>query len=95
MEMSGSVIERPVTVGNAAGRSFTGLHGDGVLATTGDANVANWPGANASGAGNRGGRWDVAADDARLADRSGAAYTDATRPIGGGWRGVRTADSVP
>jgi formylglycine-generating enzyme required for sulfatase activity len=46
MEMSGNLYERPVTIGNVAGRSFTGLHGDGTLNTSGDATVNYWPGIN-------------------------------------------------
>jgi hypothetical protein len=46
MEMSGNVWERPVTVGNVAGRSFTGLHGDGILSIDGYATVDYWPGIN-------------------------------------------------
>jgi formylglycine-generating enzyme required for sulfatase activity len=46
MEMSGNVWERSVTIGNVAGRSFTGLHGDGALNTSGDATVNYWPGIN-------------------------------------------------
>jgi len=40
------VWERCVTVGNVAGRSFTGVHGNGALTTSGDANVNFWPGIN-------------------------------------------------
>lgn len=46
MELSGNVFERPVTVGNLAGRSFTGLHGDGAVDGFGRANVDFWPGIN-------------------------------------------------
>jgi formylglycine-generating enzyme required for sulfatase activity len=46
MEMSGNVVEHTVTIGNIAGRSFTGLHGDGNLNTNGDATVDYWPGIN-------------------------------------------------
>lgn len=46
MDMTGNVWEVPVGVGNPAGRSFTGLHGNGALNATGFANVDNWPGAN-------------------------------------------------
>lgn len=46
MEMTGNVWEVPVGVGNVAGRSFTGLHGNGALSAAGFANVDNWPGAN-------------------------------------------------
>ncbi|MBK8871748.1 MAG: SUMF1/EgtB/PvdO family nonheme iron enzyme [Elusimicrobia bacterium] len=57
MELSGNVWERPVTIGHATGRAFTGLIGDGVLTTSGDANVSLWPGSDAIGAGFRGGSW--------------------------------------
>jgi formylglycine-generating enzyme required for sulfatase activity len=43
MEMSGNVSEPCVTVGNIAGRSFTGINGDGVLSVNGNANSLNWP----------------------------------------------------
>ena len=46
MEMSGNVTERAVTLGNVAGRSYTGLHGNGSLFTDGSANVDFWPGIN-------------------------------------------------
>ena len=35
MELSGNLWERPVTIGNATGRGFTGLHGDGALDASG------------------------------------------------------------
>jgi formylglycine-generating enzyme required for sulfatase activity len=46
MEMSGNNWERTVTVGDAAGRSFTGLQGDGSLNGSGQATVDYWPGIN-------------------------------------------------
>jgi formylglycine-generating enzyme required for sulfatase activity len=46
MEMSGNVWERTVTVGSGAGRSYTGVHGDGNLFNDGSANVDFWPGIN-------------------------------------------------
>ena len=46
MEMTGNVYERCVTLGNEAGRSFTGRHGNGLLHTDGSANVDFWPGIN-------------------------------------------------
>jgi formylglycine-generating enzyme required for sulfatase activity len=46
MEMSGNVWERVVTVGNAAGRSYTGLNGTGTLFLDGTANIDFWPGIN-------------------------------------------------
>jgi len=46
MELSGSCKEMTVTIGNIAGRSFTGLHGDGSLDGVGNGNVGYWPGIN-------------------------------------------------
>ena len=69
MELAGNVQEWVVTVGNSAGLSFSGTHGDGVLTdisgTTNDGNATNldWPGLSttndqgvtaATGAGQRG-----------------------------------------
>jgi len=61
MEMSGSLQERSVTLGNATGRAFAGTHGNGVLTNDGFADKTNWPGfsttknSGATGAGERGG----------------------------------------
>jgi formylglycine-generating enzyme required for sulfatase activity len=46
MEMSGNVGEKCVNAFSLAGRSFTGLHGNGILLATGDADVDYWPGIN-------------------------------------------------
>jgi formylglycine-generating enzyme required for sulfatase activity len=46
MEITGNVWELPVSVGGLSGRSFTGLHGNGVLTATGFADVDFWPGSN-------------------------------------------------
>jgi hypothetical protein len=43
MEMSGNLLEPTVTLGNAAGRAFTSVNGDGALSVNGNANAANWP----------------------------------------------------
>ena len=65
IDMSGSLHERPVTLGNLTGRGFTGSHGDGIITTDGYANISDWPGyssnknSGATGSGNgRGGSWD-------------------------------------
>jgi len=61
MEMTGNLWERPVTVGNAEGRVFTGVHGDGLLSADGHATETAWPGlssgevTDATGSGLRGG----------------------------------------
>ncbi len=93
MELSGNVYERCVTVGNDTGRSFTGLHGDGMLTNAaGAADVIDWPSANDVGAGMRGNRspstFSLAAP---ISDRSGANYISVPRHVNSGWRGVRTA----
>jgi len=46
MEMSGNTTELIVNAYGAAGRSFTGLHGDGTLLPTGYADTDYWPGIN-------------------------------------------------
>ena len=53
MEMSGNLYEQCVTVGNASGRAFTGINGDGEIAPNASANTIFWP--DLLGAGGRGG----------------------------------------
>lgn len=48
MELSGNVWEDVVLIGSVAGRSYTGLHGNGVLNANGQADVNFWPGINAN-----------------------------------------------
>lgn len=91
MELSGNLFERPVTVGNATGRLFTGTKGNGVLDGTGNANVSTWPGINAIGVGFRGGAWNIFIIHLRLSDRSYAAETIDIRLDGLGGRGGRLA----
>ncbi len=55
--LSGNVWERCVTIGHELGRIYDAKHGDGQLDDEGFANVANWPGKDGAGAGNRGGVW--------------------------------------
>jgi len=96
LDLSGSVWERPVTVGNDAGRGFTGTHGDGILSANGNANQATWPGLSggevtgAAGAGCRGGYWDNSDSYARTSSRFNAALDYNVR-FSAGWRGVRSA----
>ena len=49
MELSGNVEERVVVIHNVAGRSFTGLHGNGMVTAEGHGNVSFWPGINGNG----------------------------------------------
>jgi len=46
LDMSGNLMERAVTNNNAAGQSFTGVHGNGSLNKSGDADCDYWPGIN-------------------------------------------------
>jgi hypothetical protein len=49
MELSGNLYEYCVCTCNAAGRSYNGKHGDGILTTViGNANENYWPGINGS-----------------------------------------------
>lgn len=93
MEMSGNLWERPVTVGNATGRAFTGIHGNGTLDATGNADASNWPGINATGAGRRGGTWSSgSANQLHISDRQlAASLSDDARSSTFGGRGVRLA----
>jgi formylglycine-generating enzyme required for sulfatase activity len=97
LEMSGNLWERTVTIGDADGRGFTGVHGNGRLSTNGHANQTNWPGlissevTGAGGSGFRGGSWARQVAFAWVSDRFSAALTGATRVNHFGFRGVRTA----
>jgi len=91
MEMSGNLWERSVTVGNSAGRSFTGLHGDGSLDGSGNADAVDWPGTNAQGAGFRGGGWDYFAGSLHVSGRYYAASTGSSRYEYVGFRSVRVS----
>ena len=91
MELSGNLWKRPVTIGQATGRAFTGLNGDGALDSTGNANVTGWPGTDATGAGYRGGNWAYGASSGRVSARSGAASVYSGRDINYGGRCVRTS----
>ncbi len=46
MELTGNLWELPVGAGHVAGRSFTGVHGNGALTSAGFADVDFWPGSN-------------------------------------------------
>ena len=89
MELSGNLYERPVTIANEKGRAFTGKHGDGQLTSNGDADAATWPGADAVGAGWRGGSWFHNPNLMQVSDRSSAGYSGSSRVISIGFRAVR------
>lgn len=90
MEMSASLWERTITIGNSTGRSFTGLHGDGKLTTGGNADVNLWP-ATEIGVGFRGGGPNPGTIfSLRVSDRIQASLVWATR-YNSAIRAVRTA----
>ena len=97
MELSGNLSERCVTVGNAAGRSFVGTHGDGSLSLNGAATNSDWPGVSAgevtgaAGAGYRGGNWFDGSADAWVSDRGTAAQENTGRSNSAGFRAGRSA----
>ncbi len=91
--LSGSLWEYVLTLGNSAGRAFTGEHGDGALTADGYANVTSWPSnATAVGIGFRGGSYQDGTLLARTSDRSYCGnYSDPSRNNLCCCRGVRTA----
>lgn len=92
-EISGSLFERGVTVGNPSGRAYTGLHGDGQLLADGELNVPGWPIAStAEGTFIRAGAYNSGHISKQLSERSYGAFAI---PQGGstyGGRGVRIAE---
>ncbi|MEM0897026.1 MAG: SUMF1/EgtB/PvdO family nonheme iron enzyme [Verrucomicrobiota bacterium] len=92
MEMSGNLIERCVSVGTAQGRNFTGVHGNGIISSTGNGTAINWPVNNTgNGYGYRGGSWFNSSDFMRISDRFDAATVFSTGTDRVGFRCVRTA----
>ncbi|MBD0400264.1 SUMF1/EgtB/PvdO family nonheme iron enzyme [Flammeovirga sp. EKP202] len=102
MDMGGNIFETCVSVANADGRAYTGIHGDGALDNAGNHNTANWPGpytisdANDTaetgdkGLGQRGGGFRTIETFMYTSARTYAAFYNGGNGYGGG-RGVRTA----
>jgi len=93
MEMTGNVREFAIYAGNVQGRTFTGLHGDGILTALAEANVAFWPsGTNDLSITTRGGYYADVIAQLQICDRSASAqsYIGASAAYGG--RGVRTGE---
>lgn len=93
LDMSGSMWEFAVVISNSTGRSFTGLHGNGEINSTGNADVSAWPSTNGIGVGIRGGYWSgTVASYMTVSYRGhsgGGGYTNKAEYNGG--RGVRTS----
>ena len=90
MELGGNVWERPVTIGNVDGRAYTGLHGNGSLASDGNPDAAAWP-SPATGLGNgmRGGAYSWGTGNMKVSNRALASQTYYSRYEYFGGRGVR------
>ncbi len=92
MDLSGNLWERLVSVGRAEGRAFNGAkHGNGILSSSGQADVTTWPGSDTVGAGYRGGDWSLSGPYVRLSSRIRATRTYAPGSSMDGGRGVRSA----
>ena len=89
MEMSGNLWGRVVSLGSAAGRTFTGTNGNGQLNTLGNANISSWPGTNAVGSGLRGNHWKGTNFNAKISARDNGNYESAIRNEMFGFRLVR------
>ncbi|MDX2002861.1 MAG: SUMF1/EgtB/PvdO family nonheme iron enzyme [Chitinophagales bacterium] len=92
-ELSGNLWEYCVTVSSPQGLLFSGALGDGELDTQGNANIANWPLADGTGAGHRGGAWNSGIlptfRDLAVSDRFYINLKPSLRRGTGGGRGVR------
>jgi formylglycine-generating enzyme required for sulfatase activity len=94
MELSGNLWERSVTVGRLQGRLFTGQHGDGTLATNGNADTPSWPGISAVGSNYRNGSWLNAISLLQVSNRSNGAFSLSVRNNDLGFRGCRSAPNL-
>lgn len=93
MEMSGNVREFAIYAGNTQGRSFTGLHGDGILTALAESNTANWPSnTNNSSITPRGGYYADVIGQLQICDRSSGPHDYNTPSVANGGRGVRTGE---
>ena len=96
MDLAGNQYEVTISAGNAAGRAYTGIHGNGALSSAGGHDVANWPILSTSDElGARGGALSTIAADVgrlRVSDRFyGASLNNVIRIESIGCRGIRTA----
>ncbi len=96
MDLAGNQYEVTISAGNAAGRAYTGIHGNGALSLVGGHDVVNWPSLTTNNElGARGGAQSTPAADVgrlRLSDRFyGASLNNTVRIESIGGRGIRTA----
>lgn len=90
MELGGNLAERSVSMANALGLAYTGTHGNGALAVSGQPDDAAWPAG--PGCIERGGTWFFDAAAVCVSNRFFSTFDFSYRRSGGGGRGVR---SVP
>ena len=92
MELSGNVQEPTVYAGNAGGRAYTGLHGDGALSAESEANTVGWPSSSNNAVSPRGGGFGDAPSELQVSGRvySPIPSSNVTSFLGG--RGVRTGE---
>ncbi|MFN5426548.1 MAG: SUMF1/EgtB/PvdO family nonheme iron enzyme, partial [Bacteroidota bacterium] len=86
MDLGGNLWERVVTLGNNAGRAFSGNHGNGTLNSNGDADEVGWP--DAAGTGWRGGAYDLPDSTGIASRRTLASNGNNSRVANAGGRGV-------
>jgi formylglycine-generating enzyme required for sulfatase activity len=92
LDLTGNVSEYCVTTGNPEGRSYTGIHGNGILNANGHADEFGWPSSiTSTGAGCRGGSYSFTYDPSTLSYRFWGANPNSNIGTNGG-RGVRTAE---
>lgn len=91
MDLSGNMQEMGCSIGHPLGRAYTGVHGNGTLTASGEADVMNWP--TLSGIFLRGGTYSTTEiTQERISDRFKANTTVGNNPFDVGARGVRTAE---
>lgn len=92
MELSGNLWEQVVNT-TTRGLQYTGLQGDGTLDANGNADVANWPLEDGTGAGHKGGAWNSGIQlpfrDLAVSDRFYITLAPINRRNTAGGRGVR------
>jgi formylglycine-generating enzyme required for sulfatase activity len=88
MDLSGNIWEQVISIANSHNRAFTGVVGNGTLASNGNADATNWP-TNATLIGVRGGAFNGTSANLYVSDRSNITVGASSRNLNFGGRGVR------
>lgn len=88
MDLSGNIWEQVISIANSTNRAFTGVVGNGTLASNGNADATNWP-TDATLIGVRGGAFNGTSANLYVSDRSNITVGASSRNINFGGRGVR------